>query len=463
MKFDLDAVFVEHGCAGYPLATRILRALPRDVPVTHVADAREAARPASGARDPFGAGKRRMVIARRKTPFLMPCPAGSPSFACCGYLVLTLASNCPMDCSYCFLQEYLADNPAFQVYANFTDSFDELDRLIANARGRSFRVGTGELADSLAFDSLTSISRELVDFFAARENLTLELKTKTDEIENLLAVDPRGRVIVSWTLSPDAVYRRSEHLTAAPAARIAAARAVLDAGYRVAFHFDPLIAYPGAERDYLRLIDELLDTVPPQQISFISMGGLRMTPRLRGAARSRFPADPMLCGEDVLASDGRFRTFTPLRLSLYRTLADRFRKAGAEIPAYLCMEAASVHESVFGAAPSRPNSPMSRRSVRRKAPRKTKKPRKTGALVELSRVTERACQAIQGYAGFKTMSRPRKSSLIGRVPIWLDSSAEDRGIEPLRLQAAVQRLAGALSTHTGECPPKPRLLRNEFY
>jgi spore photoproduct lyase len=354
VKFDLDAVFVEDGCADSALATRVVRALPRDVPVTHIADAREASRPASGVGDPFGAGKRRLVIMRRKTPFLMPCPAGSSKFACCGYLVLTLASNCPMDCSYCFLQEYLADNPAFQIYANYTDSFDELDRLCANARGRSFRVGTGELADSLAFDSITGISRDLIDFFATRENLTLEFKTKTNEIENLLDVDPRGRVLVSWTLSPEAVYRTSEHLTASPSARIAAARAVLDAGYRVAFHLDPLIAYPDAECDYLRLIDELLDIVPPKQISFISMGGLRMTPRLRSAARGRFPNDPMLCGEDVLASDGRFRTFTPLRLSLYRALAERFKKAGAEVPAYLCMEPASVHEHVFGAVPSRP-------------------------------------------------------------------------------------------------------------
>ncbi|MGC2493382.1 SPL family radical SAM protein [Candidatus Binatus sp.] len=354
MKFDLDAVFVEDGCADSALATRILSAIPRNVPVTHVADAREVSRPVSDVRDPFGAGKRQLVISRRKTPFLTPCPAGSSKFACCGYLVLTLASNCPMDCSYCFLQEYLADNPAFQVYANYTDSFEELDRLRANARERSFRVGTGELADSLAFDSLTRISRDLVEFFAGRENLTLELKTKTNEIENLLEVDPRGRVLVSWTLSPDAVYRSSEHLTASPSARIAAARAVLDAGYRVAFHFDPLIAYPDAERDCILLIDELLDVIPPKQISFISMGGLRMTPRLRSAARSRFPNDPMLCGEDVLASDGRFRTFTPLRLSLYRTLADRFKKAGAEIPAYLCMEPASVHEHVFGAMPARP-------------------------------------------------------------------------------------------------------------
>ena len=62
MKFDLDAVFVEDGCANSALATRVLRALPRNVPLTHVADAREAgaararrarsdSAPASAARD----------------------------------------------------------------------------------------------------------------------------------------------------------------------------------------------------------------------------------------------------------------------------------------------------------------------------------------------------------------------------------------------------------------------------
>src|SRR5690348_1323770 len=225
MNFELDEIVIEERCRQSALATRVLSRAPTATPVRFVADAREAVRPDSVSADPFGAGKRRMVVMDRRAPFLMACPAGSSKFACCGYLVLTLASNCPMDCSYCFLQEYLADNPAFQVYANFADSFDELDRLAHSAPERSFRVGTGELADSLAFDSITGISRELIEYFAAHENLTLELKTKTDEIENLIGLDPRGRVLVSWTLSTDAVFRSSEHRTASPTARIAAARA----------------------------------------------------------------------------------------------------------------------------------------------------------------------------------------------------------------------------------------------
>ena len=161
-----------------------------------------------------------MTILRRRSPFLMACPAGSSEFACCGYLVLTLASNCPMDCGYCFLQEYLADNPGFQIYANYSDAFEELERLRRKSPARGFRVGTGELADSLAFDSLTGISRDLVEYFGDREDLTLELKTKTDEIDNLVAIDPKGRTLVSWTLSPDRVFQSTEHRTASPAERI---------------------------------------------------------------------------------------------------------------------------------------------------------------------------------------------------------------------------------------------------
>ncbi|HEY6420124.1 MAG TPA: hypothetical protein VIX59_14085 [Candidatus Binataceae bacterium] len=353
MKFDLDTVVIEEGVRDSALAARILRALPPAVSIKYIADGREAARLTAGP-DPFGAGKRRMVVMRRRSPFLMACPAGSSRFACCGYLVLALASNCPMDCSYCFLQEYLADNPGFQLFANFEDGFDEVDNLARRNPGRQFRVGTGELADSLAFDSMTCLSRDLIEFFAARQNLTLELKTKSDEVDNLLAIDPRGRVLVSWTLSPYAVYMSSEHRTASPAARIAAARAVLDAGYRVAFHFDPMIAYPDAERDYLALVDQLLDVIPAARISLVSLGGLRMTPNLRSIARRRFPDDPMLVGEDVLSPDGRYRAFTALRLRLFSVLAERFKRSGAAVPTYLCMETASVHERVFGVAPDSP-------------------------------------------------------------------------------------------------------------
>src|SRR5215470_732600 len=146
MNFDLDRVFIENEFSTAPIARRVIEKLPPQVPVQYVADARAAAMPGRSDADPFGAGKRRLILMRRRSPFLMACPASSSEFACCGYLVLTLASNCPMDCSYCFLQEYVADNPGFQIYANYADAFAELEALTRRAPNRHFRVGTGELA-----------------------------------------------------------------------------------------------------------------------------------------------------------------------------------------------------------------------------------------------------------------------------------------------------------------------------
>jgi spore photoproduct lyase len=354
MNFELDRVVVEDEFRNAPITRRVLDGLDSQVPVEYVVDGRAAALADRTQPDPFAAGKRRLILMRRRTPFLMACPAGSAEFACCGYLVLTLASNCPMDCAYCFLQEYVADNPGFQIYANYADAFDEIAALVRKAPDRRFRVGTGELADSLACDRLTGLSLDLVDYFARQRTAVLELKTKTDEIDNLLAVDPRGQVLVSWTLSPPAVFHSSEHRSASPAARIQAARRVAEAGYGVAFHLDPVIAYPQAQRDYRELLDELFATVAPSMVKFISIGGLRMTPGLRRTARRRFPADPMLTGEEVLSADGRYRTFTPLRARLFTLLADRVRQQAPGVPVYLCMESAAMSERIFGIRPPVP-------------------------------------------------------------------------------------------------------------
>jgi spore photoproduct lyase len=353
MNFELERVVIEQEFRSSALTRRVLAGLPASVTVEYVDDGRAATRPDPQAADPFATGKRRLVLMRRRSPFVMACPAGGGEFACCGYQVMALASNCPMDCSYCFLQEYVANNPAFQIYANYTQAFDELAALTRRASGNHLRVGTGEWADSLAWDKLTGLSLELVDFFSRQQTLLLEFKTKTDEIENLLRIDPKGQVLVSWSLSPAAVYRASEHRSAPPAARIAAARRLCEAGYRIAFHLDPVIAYEQAQRDYLALLDELFATIDPRRIAFISLGGLRMTPALRTIARRRFPADPMLAGEEVLAPDGRYRTFVPLRAALLATLVQHIRARRADLLTYLCMESATMSERVLGAPAAR--------------------------------------------------------------------------------------------------------------
>ena len=110
---------------------------------------------------------------------------------CCNYYVVNLSKNCIYDCSYCFLQNFLDNNPLQVVFVNIEDLFQELEDVFTRFPDRSFRVGTGEITDSLALDSLVPYSQLLVPFFNRQKNAVLELKTKSDCVENLLGLpDP---------------------------------------------------------------------------------------------------------------------------------------------------------------------------------------------------------------------------------------------------------------------------------
>jgi spore photoproduct lyase len=344
--FTPDALVVERGAEETPMVRRCRERLP-DVPFRVVDDRRDLA----GGGDDFAAGKRRLFLAPHRGSFLGHCPAGTRGLACCNYLVMNLAANCPMDCGYCFLQEYLADNPPLTAYVNPETALAELAQVLDRHTDRHFRIGTGELADSLALDPLTGLSAELVPFFAARRNGLLELKTKTDAIEGLLALDPKDRVVVSWSLAPPAAVAFAEHGTASIPERLAAARRVVAAGYKVGIHFDPMIEHAGWEEGYRDLVAAVAAAVPAARLAWISMGALRFSPGLRTKVRQRFPGTPLLAGEQVPSADGKWRDFQPLRVAMYRRVRDVVTAALPAVPLYLCMETPDVWQRVFGAPP----------------------------------------------------------------------------------------------------------------
>jgi spore photoproduct lyase len=272
---------------------------------------------------------------------------------CCNYLVVNFASGCPLDCSYCFLQDYLADNPTLQAFTNVEDALREIDTVLRARPERQFRIGTGELADSLALDPATGLSRQLVPFFAARDNAVLELKTKTDCVDDLLDLDPCGRVVVSWSMNAEAVIAGEEHGSAGLDERLAAAVRVQRAGYRVGFHFDPLVEFDGWRPAYQRVIDAICATVDRDAIAWFSLGTLRMTASLERAVRRRRGGAPLILGGELVpGGDGKSRLWRGLRIRMYRAVAERLQEAAPTVPLYLCMEQPGIWQQVMGEIPA---------------------------------------------------------------------------------------------------------------
>ncbi len=341
----IQRVLVEEAALPHETTRRVLARLP-GVPVELI-PRREVLRPkAPSPVQWLEEAKRTLLLAVQNGPFWRPCP-GTPDYVCCGYQVLQIALNCPFDCRYCILQSYL-NLPALTVFVNLEDLQAELEQRLAAAPGQAWRLGTGEFGDSLALDSLTGLHERLLPLFARYPHALLEIKTKWHRLEHLLPWGPNPRVIFAWSLNPPAVIGELEPGTASLGARLRAASQAAAAGFRLAFHFDPLIWFPGWEAAYQETVVRLVQAVPPEAVAWISLGSLRFPPRLRRIIQARFPASRFAAQEMVPAPDGKLRYFRSQRVELYSRLKGWLEAAFPGAILYLCMESPRVWQEVFG-------------------------------------------------------------------------------------------------------------------
>jgi spore photoproduct lyase len=108
---------------------------------------------------------------------LKPCP-GTREYLCCGYQILHIGTNCPLDCSYCILQAYF-NQPSLRVFVNVAQQLQSIGETLQAAGPRIFRIGTGEFTDSLALDPVVKWTEFLPPFVTKHKNVVLEFKTKT--------------------------------------------------------------------------------------------------------------------------------------------------------------------------------------------------------------------------------------------------------------------------------------------
>jgi spore photoproduct lyase len=347
--YQPDVILVQEDAARDGLAREILARLP-GVATRSVGSADEILPRILRQKDPISAGKRILILSRHPGGFMNSCP-GDGAEMCCNYQVANHGWNCPMDCTYCVLQA-VAENPALRVFTNWEDMKREVTERLAARPDRTFRVGTGDMSDSLALDHITHYSRRLVPFFATLTNGLLEMKTKSGQVCNLEGLEHGGRTIVSWSMNSRRVIRSEERGTASFEERLAAAVRCQEWGYRVGFHFDPLISYEGWEEEYREVVRELFRNLNPSAVAWVSLGGLRFTQRLKDIMRRRFPHSKIPYGEFVPGNHGKQRYFRPIREEMYRKMKGWIDRAAPGVFTYLCMENREAWHRCIAGGPS---------------------------------------------------------------------------------------------------------------
>ncbi|WP_419655336.1 putative DNA repair photolyase-like protein [Desulfosarcina variabilis str. Montpellier] len=343
---SIHTLFVDTSIESYPETQQICRKL--NLPTEKIEDPITLFQYVNRSADPIATGKQVLYLTRNKGGFFKKCP-GTREYICCDYKILHVASFCTMDCSYCILQSYFHP-PVLQFFVNREDLDAELDDLFLQER--ITRVGTGEFTDSLIWEPWTDLNEHLVSRFAAQDKAVLELKTKTVNIQRLKGLDHQRKTILAWSLNTPYVMKHEERRTASLSARLTAASTCQQCGYPLAFHFDPMVIYPGCEADYQQVVNMLFEKVSPENIVWISIGTFRYMPPLKSVIAKRFPASKIAYGEFITGLDNKMRYFKPLRIALYRQMVDWIRKAAPDVTVYYCMEDDQVWQQTMDWVPA---------------------------------------------------------------------------------------------------------------
>ncbi len=343
----IKKIYIEPQAQDYPLTQHVI-ANAGGIPIQSLF--KEKLFEKFSGQDSISSSKKNLFITLDFGSQLKRCP-GTKGRICCNYFVINQGIGCPFDCSYCFLQEF-SNLPAIVIYANTEDIFKEVKTRLDKNPYNFFRIGTGEMTDSLSLDKLTGFTKEIVPFFADLSNGILELKTKSNQIEELLKLDPKGNTVVSWSLNPQSIIDSDELYTASLLERLEAAKKVSENGYHIAFHFDPMIYFDGWEKGYSGVVKLLKEYINPSKILWISIGSFRYKPGMKKIMDRRFPQSQLTSGEHLKSNDGKMRYFKPHRLELYSHLVNELKSWEQNLFIYFCMENDDIWHSIFNEKPT---------------------------------------------------------------------------------------------------------------
>lgn len=286
-----------------------------------------------------------LIIKKNPGIYIKKCP-GTPNYICCNYFITTFYVNCNLNCTYCFLNFYLKSNNIV-IYYDIDNFFEQLNNF------EKLRLGSGELSDSLLFDPFTNYSNIIMDYLENKPKITFEFKTKTTYIEPFLNREPLKNIVIGFSMNPENISKKFEPLASPIKERLDAAKILLKNGWKVSFHFDPIILTKNSdENDYLELFEQIID-LQDNSIAWFSLGTLRYHPDMMNKLRETDEGKNLLNYETIRGIDGKVRYFIEDRLRIYSKIVDIYKKRNCKFPLYYCMESDKIYLRTFGELPNK--------------------------------------------------------------------------------------------------------------
>jgi spore photoproduct lyase len=270
---------------------------------------------------------------------------------------LKLASNgCFYQCDWCYLKlTYRAAFPFITVRVQYDRIKEQIQKRLNQSR-EPVIFNSGELADSLSMEHLTRAGREFIPWFGQTQNGYLYMLTKSDNVNDILDLPHNGRTVIAWSMNNGEVSRKFEIGSPSFEQRLAAAKKIQEAGYRVRIRLDPIVPFEGWQSGYKDTIKRIFQTISPESVTigtlrfeegFYKMRNTFFTNReLTKFVGGMVPMfSPKLFPGTKRPKSGKHSFPEEKRAKIFSFVIAEIRK-NSDCPIALCKESATVWEKV---------------------------------------------------------------------------------------------------------------------
>jgi hypothetical protein len=235
-----------------------------------------------------------MQVTRRSGAFIRQFGGpGDNTIVCFKFWQAVVASGCPGECAYCFLQTQRPYRSGLYdlkgtLFENLSDMIPETQRWLRQPIPAGLIIGENQ--DGLAFEKPykrllgTTPLEMLIPLFNDSNPVghTLIVLSKFTSTEYAEVFGPSPNVVFSWSLSLPSISERYEKKVSPLDARLEKAAEMKKAGYRIRFRLDALAPLPKWDEELRDVIEEINHIGP----EMLTIGALRASSvgALRSAA-----------------------------------------------------------------------------------------------------------------------------------------------------------------------------------
>jgi len=241
-----------------------------------------------------------LILAEKRGQRVLPAPSGYGFHGGRSYYFSHML-NCLYDCRYCFLQG-MYRSAHYVLFVNYEDFAQEIITTCRQQKQPCIFY-SGYDCDSLAMEPVSYFTDFFLPVFRELEGATLELRSKSTQVRQLLKHDPIANCVVAMSFSSERAGKRWEHKVPDLAKRLDVLSRLQLAGWPIALRFEPVIPEAAALEDYERLFAKLFAVLDAGQLHSVSIGEFRMPRPFHKRIAQLYPDEPLYAAQTI-ARDG---------------------------------------------------------------------------------------------------------------------------------------------------------------